>query len=403
VRRCLRFIRPGCGVLVAALLLSTCGSGETLGRRTVFVDFAHDEFSTLFLRNFPDRIEVHPGDEIVFQQAWTGTPHTVTGGTLANAIGDAMEPLIRSLRAGNTLPQEEPPAGLIKAIERVGEAHVDEDFTSTLARPCYLTSGEPRKDGKPCKQRVQPEFNGRQALHNSGVIRYDGPGGNEHRVRLSDDIAPGKYFFYCAVHGPTQFTEVHVKDKDVRVPSAGDTVRAARQQVQQAAKPLLAVYRKAKSGKGVDVDGDTVVGPYAGLYTPDVFRAQVNEFVPKKISVRAGERVDWKVFGGHTISFNVPRYFAFMEFSKDGTVHVDPRVPRAAGGAPDLPRAGGSKLQDHRVDAGTWNGKGFWSSGEIYAEPFVEYSLRVSRPGTYRYACLIHPAMVGTLVVRSAT
>ena len=31
---------------------------------------------------------------------------------------------------------------------------------------------------------------------------------------------------------------------------------------------------------------------------------------------------------------------------------------------------------------------------------YVEYTMRISEPGTYRYACLLHPPMVGTVVVR---
>jgi len=35
----------------------------------------------------------------------------------------------------------------------------------------------------------------------------------------------------------------------------------------------------------------------------------------------------------------------------------------------------------------------------LRSESYVEYTLRVSTPGTYRFACLIHPPMVGTLRV----
>jgi plastocyanin len=382
--------------VVATLMGAGCASTGP-ERRTVFVDFAHDEAATSFARNFPDLLDARPGDEILFRQAWTGEPHTVTGGRLADDVGRAMEPLLPTLRAGKPVRQS-PPMELNEAIERIGEAFVDDDLSSTLAKPCYLRSGEPPKDGSICQQREQPEFDGRFALYNSGVIPYEGPGGNEVRVRLSDDIDPGKYFFYCVVHGPYHFTEVDVKADSDEAESPEKALRRARQEIQRAAAPLLKVYRRAAEGEGFSVDGREVSGPFAGIYTPDVGLAQVSEFVPEHRTVKAGESIRWKVFGGHTVSFNVPRYFPLMEF-KDDEVHVNPKIRAAAGSAPSLPPAGGAEPQDRVVDAGMWDGKGFWSSGEIYGDPYAEYSLRISRSGTYRYACLIHPAMVAKLTV----
>jgi plastocyanin len=52
-----------------------------------------------------------------------------------------------------------------------------------------------------------------------------------------------------------------------------------------------------------------------------------------------------------------------------------------------------------KIDGGTYDGTGFWSSGLFGAEPYAEYTLRISKPGTYPYACLIHPSMIGQVVV----
>jgi plastocyanin len=50
-----------------------------------------------------------------------------------------------------------------------------------------------------------------------------------------------------------------------------------------------------------------------------------------------------------------------------------------------------------KVDAGRWDGSGFLSSG---VQPGGTYTVTFTRPGTYPYACLIHPRMVGEVVVR---
>ena len=52
------------------------------------------------------------------------------------------------------------------------------------------------------------------------------------------------------------------------------------------------------------------------------------------------------------------------------------------------------------VDVGTWDGKGgFHSSGAL--EHGDRFSVTFTRPGTYSYACVLHPQMVGTVVVRA--
>lgn len=43
--------------------------------------------------------------------------------------------------------------------------------------------------------------------------------------------------------------------------------------------------------------------------------------------------------------------------------------------------------------------RGFRSTGLAFNDQDT-FSVRFSRPGTYAYACLIHPKMVGTLVVQ---
>ena len=121
-------------------------------------------------------------------------------------------------------------------------------------------------------------------------------------------------------------------------------------------------------------------------------------------AAKVGQKVTWVVLGGHTISFNVPTYFPIFTIGKDGTVARNPKLDTPAGGSPKLPESSGNG--DHNgpskpltIDAGTWNGQGFYSSGLISADSFGVYSLRFSTPGTYKFACLVHPLMVGTLEV----
>jgi hypothetical protein len=102
------------------------------------------------------------------------------------------------------------------------------------------------------------------------------------------------------------------------------------------------------------------------------------------------------------VSFDVTRYFPILVIDKAGMVRLDKRVN--SGGGPKFPDnypdgAGDTFI----VDGGTWGGSGFHSSGVSPNTPenaAAGYSLTFSKAGTYQYACLIHPKMVGTVVVK---
>jgi hypothetical protein len=87
-----------------------------------------------------------------------------------------------------------------------------------------------------------------------------------------------------------------------------------------------------------------------------------------------------------------------MRFAKDGRISLNPKLEMPFGGSPKIPEQQGMGVL--KVDGGTYDGDGFFSSGLLGAEPYAEYSLRFSKPGTFKYACLLHPPMVGTVVVR---
>lgn len=270
--------------------------------------------------------------------------------------------------------------------------------TQNAGQPCYLAKGAPPKDAeKPCSdaQRRQPVFDGTASYYNSGIIPYEGPQGNTFRVQLTPDIKPGDYFFYCAVHGPDQATKVKVQPRGAKIPPQSVVSRQAREEIEKFAEPMLEVYRDARDNK-IGIDGKQLRAPFGGLSAP-VFGA-INEFFPKTIRTKVGEKVTWKLMGwDHSVSFDVPPYFPIIRFAKDGKVSLNPQLNKPAGGSPEIPEQEGMGVL--KVDGGTYDGEGFFSSGLMSSEPYAEYALRFSEPGSYKYACLLHPPMVGTVVV----
>ena len=273
-------------------------------------------------------------------------------------------------------------------------------FAQNLGQPCFLKTGEPpRSADKPCskRHRRQPLFDGKASFYSSGIIPYAGAQGNTYEIHLAKNIKPGHYFFYCEVHGPGMSEEITVRPNGSKIPSQADVSRAAQSQVSDLAVPLLKRLREAQRGTFA-VNGTTLSGPFAGIGDPSI-QGSVNEFVPKSFTTRVGQPVTWTIVGAsHSISFDVPKYFPIIRFAKSGEVSTNPRLYRPYGGSPKVPDANNGEIL--RVDGGTYSGRGFFSSSVFGSDPYATYTLRFSKPGTYPYACLIHPGMVGKLVVK---
>jgi plastocyanin len=391
---------------VFMLAAGACLGGAGPDERTVLVDYSHDEFASFFLRFYPSFLTVGQGDTLVFKQTWTGEPHTVTAGKILGKVSKVFHPYLEALSQGKPLPMEEP-KDLEKEERKLPNAFIEEaNLNQVAAQPCYIKSGSPPKPGsKPCANRKQPAtFDGTYDYYNSGIIPYQGPQGNTFTVKLADDIKPGKYFFMCSVHGVIQSSEVTVKPKGSDIPSQEEVSKQARVEINQDARLLIKDYNAARKGRVTfpvpDGKPVTVRGAFAGVSDPQSFFGAINEFVPRRMTVKAGQKITWNMFGGHTISFAVPEYFPIIRVAKNGTVGFNPKLYPPAGGAPK-PKLPKESEGPPSVDGGTYDGRGFWSSGlvEGFEFPYVRYSMRISRPGTYRYACLVHPPMVGTLTV----
>ena len=288
--------------------------------------------------------------------------------------------------------------GLFDGLPFASPNHNDE-IDQTVGLPCFLQGAKPDTNGqKPCtaEQRKQPDFDGSYGYYNSGILPYEGPRGNTYRIKIAKNAKPGAYFFYCAIHGPGQSTEVDILKPGAKTPSASAVAREGRKAAEHTVAPMDKGYRAAVRTNSVTVDGKKLKGPFAGLSSP--IEGSVNEFIPRTLHAKVGEPITWKVMGSdHTISFDVPAYLPIIQFGKD-SVKLNPKVGATLGGAPEIPDEG-DEGQPRVIDGGSYDGSGFWSSGSIEGDPYREYTLRITKPGTYPYACLVHPKMIGKVVV----
>jgi plastocyanin len=406
-------MRRGFVVGVAVVLLASGCAGGASDVRTVRVDFRHDEFASHYWRYFPGTVYAHPGDELVFDQQWTGEPHTVTFGTIVDESVPKVEALEKRFESDEP-ETDEAIATFMEEYEEAGaelpvfDAYLDL-ANADAVRPCYLESGVPpqgvrldhtarREPGRPCPKRDQPEFDGTQSFYSSGFIPPSGVSGNTYRVPLADDIDPGTYLFYCVIHFPDMQGKLVVKAPDDEIPSASEVNAQARKEIDALAEPLRDAFADARAGRAKAPSGETIELPVAGYHSGEEYTVAVDEFVPKVLNAKVDEPVTWTITGAHTVSFDVPSYVPIYREANDGTIERNPVVDRAAGGSPKAPPVDFVK-GPVEIDGGTWDGEGFISSGLLGAEPTARYTLRVSKAGRYKYACLVHPPMVGTLVV----
>jgi plastocyanin len=385
-------------VMVALLGVgaASCGNDKKSGEAQtlkVQVDGTTAKFNAAFIRYFPQKVTVHPGDTVDFQEHWTGEPHTVTMGTLVDA----------GLKAVQAVPPDQresaPPPPAYEKLpslfpEGPGDAH------QNAAQPCFLTTGEPPADpAKPCDKAQQSEtpFNGKQTYYNSGFL----PEGSTFKVKLAEDTAPGSYSYYCNLHGPDMSGTIDVVAKDAKAQTASEVEKAATSEKDAIVKQLEGPYNDAKAGK-FPLPG---IKNVAGYGADGVDNALIDEFIPAEINAKVGEKVSWALIGPHTLSFGKAPIEPGKFLTKDsaGAWHLNEQA-FAPAGFPQAPQPNGPPPAQPKItplDGGTFDGTGYKSTGFIAGGPpdILAPTLTFTKAGTYSYVCLVHPKMGGTVKV----
>jgi plastocyanin len=404
--------------LVAAVTAS-CGGGSSNTTRQVLVDFNNPGFAGIFVGYFPTSVTVHPGMTLHFKQAWNGEPHSVTMGTLVDKALPIVNPLLPQLNGEGRPPPD------VQAKAEAAFANLpfmvdnNNNVVQSAAEPCFLDRGVPSQDPRQaCPKRPQPAFNGRQPYYSSGFISYAGNNGNSYDVKLSNDIRPGTYHWYCDFHGPQMQGTVVVKPTGTSIPSQGSVDSRALTAATAKAAPLAKALKAATTGpwdifRAAEIAGFPSPPPaarpalagdfFAGYATQNFNSVLVNEFLPATIRAKVGQKLTWLFVGDvHTVSFDVPSYFPLLKTTPAGVVEFDPRAQNPVGGAGLPVSVPDGAPNPYIVDGGTWNGAGFRSSGlspQTQSNQIVGWSLTITKAGTYQYACLIHPRMVATVIV----
>ncbi|HEX9776352.1 MAG TPA: plastocyanin/azurin family copper-binding protein [Actinomycetota bacterium] len=363
--------------LVGAACTST-GTGTTpSGPVTVVMDTGgKTAFASFALAYFPRDVKVHAGDSVLFENAYTGEPHSVTLGTLVQGLLDASD----TLDENDPAPPED---AKLPPLLPSGPG----DAPQAAANPCYLAEGEPPTE-EPCEpgQATQVPFDGTQAYYNSGFLAA----GQDFEVELADDIVPGAYRYFCLLHRQGMQGSITVVDDATEVPTADDVeaeAEAAIDEFESRLEPAVAEAEDAPPG---------VV--WAGFGSEDAPEGAIAEFLPGTVEVAAGDTVTFNFVGPHTVSFNPPaEATGALTQAPDGTWHANEAAftPSPPGPPP------GEVAEATTVTAAFGGGDEYVSSGIAISFPpeLFSYEVTFTEPGTYTYVCLIHPAMAGTVTV----
>lgn len=131
----------------------------------------------------------------------------------------------------------------------------------------------------------------------------------------------------------------------------------------------------------------------AGISTEQPQPMGVNQFGPSAITINVGDTVTWNFDPNvpHTVTFpgGAPEPPLFAEAPGMGPGDINAFPPAFAPAGPQGPGA-------------QYNGQGRASSGFPTGDTATPYSLTFTAPGAYHYMCIVHPGMMGTVVVLPA-
>lgn len=322
-----------------------------------------------YLDYFSRTVTVHPGDVITWNFARTSEPHTVT-----------------LLPAGTPLTDKSfgklfPGANFVPDADDGPNAPPAASFNVDLGTGC---GNSPYYRGTgPCS------FTGAGAVNSGLENAIPGQGPQTYSARIN--AAPGVYHYICLVHGPHMSGTIRVVAPGARVDTQASVNARAAKQYKTATAHALAYENRLGAGKQT-AGGHTVWTVRTGA---GYGRIAINEFIPRKLSVKPGDSVVWTP-GFHTVTFPAGS-------------HVPPFSLECEAPGKDLPFRGtlatcpGAELGPNPKGffpsgkPGAAYTGGFYNSGNLVIPQPHTWSASFPKAGTYTYECLIHPGMVASV------
>jgi plastocyanin len=368
---------------------------------------------------YPDNLQVHPGDTIVFTLAPNPqafhTVHILT-------VGMTVLEWYSGFSGGFIQTDPTRPGGWQSPY-----------FAIEAATPCG-SAGQ-----APCL--FNADDIGEPGLEfglNSGVLVNPPPSGGEGNtsftVLLDPGLLPGPYYVTSDVDGLTMSGRIDVVAPDQPVQTAGDVEVAAQRQYEADLAWLAGLDRVDNPAEASNPDGTKTWQAAAGVSGSNKPWLSINAFAPSQMAIIAGDTVTWTNHGPGAVAHTVSGFASTPDaipqnlnpyqpgcMTSSGELQLPPAgsfppdiwntcygldqfgnpnqvnnltefsQPSAPSGDPytDGERTSGILLNQEHLDSPVGAGLPFASS----------YSVTFPNPGTYHYHCAIHPGMIGTVVV----
>ena len=268
-----------------------------------------------------------------------------------------------------------------------------QDLPLFVADPAHLIAGANDAAGNPFWFNGQPTLGFDPLLFSAtGGHVYDGskrvdsglPAGTSAKPFTVKFTKPGTYVYFCDVHANMKGIVV-VRPRSATVPSA-------KQDAATLNAVLKADIRSAVKLTKVSIPADTVQ-----LGRADGKGVEFLKMFPATLRVKAGTTVTFTMARGtrevHTAAFGPPKLLTALSNSLGG-----PAPSQQALFPSDSPALGPIQLSP------TAHGNGFVNTGALDADSTTPNQassrIKFTAPGTYKFICLIHSFMHGTIVVK---
>jgi plastocyanin len=220
------------------------------------------------------------------------------------------------------------------------------------------------------------------AYTNSGLMMLGGPGTEPPTYSLTF-TKPGTYDYVCIIH-PGMEGKVVVNAEG----RSADTQSAVDARSRDEVNSLLA-------GDGIssimsNVGELPAEGVTAGLAMgAGTAQVDVQRFFPPRVTIHAGDSLTWinKSLAPHTVTFLAGQ-------AQPDVVNVQPQPA----GPPQFQL--NPTMFNPAGDPSAYDGSSYLNSGFTEPGPNGTYTVTFTQPGSYDYLCLLHPGMVGTVVVQ---
>jgi plastocyanin len=361
---------------------------------------------------YPDHLQAHPGDTIVFTLAPNPQAfHTV------HVLTVAMTPLewYSGFSGGFVQSDLTRPGGWQSPY-----------FGIEAASPCG------RAGQAACLYNADDIGSpGLEFGLNSGVLVNPPPSGGEGNtsftIVLDPALLPGPYYVTSDADGLTMSGRIDVVAPDQPVQAAGDVEIAAQRQYEADLSWLAGLDRVSNPAEASNPDGTKTWQAAAGVSGSNKPWLSINEFAPSQMAIVAGDTITWTNQGPGAVPHTVSGFGSTPDaipqdlnpyqpgcMTSSGELQLPPTgsfppdiwntcpgmevnnltdlsQPSAPSGDPyiDGERTSGILLNQEYLDSPVGAGLPFESS----------YSVTFPDPGTYHYHCAIHPDMIGVVVV----